>query len=359
MAFRLADPCDYYGSDATRLIRSYLGKSPSGVSVAPNIGRWGGGGIQLTAAGNLTWSRPVPIPVIGSIPAKTIFSTHIRLEKVATTGADFGAFTSASALIWFISFEGEPLFLDLKSDLSIEIWDLDHLHKVGSISNAFVAGQWHHIEVIAAIGALNGTVEVWIDNVRRASLSGVAMDVDATPSTTTNVALMCPDGFRVTLDDLLLYDTSTESEPSARLGPKRMFVGLPTADTENALDLHGAATAHECVDDPVPGAADDATTYIESGIDGERALFTFGGLPAELEGIVGAIITSEATSPNDDSFQNVLADASAEVVGNVALTDVLYFNLQTFIPTMPSGADLTSARIATLRGGVKVVAGVA
>jgi len=146
-----------------------------------------------------------------------------------------------------------------------------------SVSGGLLNGQWHHVAIQRTV---SGTMEIWIDGVRRASASGPPGDISypdnfPTARSTDPYLVIGAEkhdagsafpSFRGKIDGLrisnVLRYTTNGSPPSTPFEPDAHTVGLYQFNTDTAPPPGGTATATDAA--TVPGAPTNGVVRADS-----------------------------------------------------------------------------------------------
>lgn len=166
---------------------------------------------------------------------------------------------------------------------------------LGTASITLSLDQWYYIEVRAKLGTTTGEFEVKVDGVQVLNLTGI--NTAAGGITSYRVATFAlhnlgNNWINFLYDDLYVCDT-TGTTNNGFIGPLSVYSLMPTgAGSSTQLTATGAGTNWQCVND---ATNNNATSYVSTGITGQKDYYTFQSLPGTVTNVAGVVLRTCST----------------------------------------------------------------
>jgi hypothetical protein len=199
----------------------------------------------------------------------------------------------------------------------IRAYDKDAAYADGSAAGVIKENVWQHAEMKIVIGD-TGSLVARIDGVEVINATGI----DTKPSTHTDVDKVLFNGASGDVSTGIFYDDFIFKDGSGSLnndfsGDRRIYTLLPTGDDGTEADFssqpsQGAGNTYLNVDDAIPGAPDDDSSYNYSSTPGDETLHDFGDLPVTPATIDAVQVTLE-TKKSDGGARSMAAVLKADV----------------------------------------------
>jgi hypothetical protein len=299
MALLWCDGFDHYGGDVNNILDGAWAEVGSGYSLSSSVSRTGS--YSLKRNDSLLESTARRVLGGAKTTAGVGFAVYLNELPVVNDSSVLLEFRDASNKV--------NISLICQSTGVLDVFRGDCVSGtllVSTSTPAIVVESFQHIEVQATFSATVGAVEVRVNGVVVASVTGantvasgselLGFSTDASAETSQITLSGRNDhagaenlgSLEVYFDDVYAYDT-TGSFNNSWLGDRRVYTLFPDQDTAQADWTPLSGTGFSNINDPV----DDDTSYISTGIPGSpsetRSDFELDDLP-ETTGLVSAVM---------------------------------------------------------------------
>ncbi len=339
MTILFMDGMDLYGA-TSNLSRRYDIVNSS-VNWGAAFGRFGGGGIQVTAD-DLYFHKTL----VGA-PVEIIISFALFRSSTAAGGND---------AVFIITNAGATELISWEPSAGSNIIVVNRGGQFGTQLGSFSIGlnEWHWVSMRYKASNTVGTYDIDVDGVNVFSFSG---DTVNSGFQEVNTVKFGADNLQDwTYDDVIITDIAGSSPFNDILTDRRIDTIRPDA-TGDATDFTASPAVDNYlnVDDVTP---DDDTTYVESGVSADKDLYNFGALgfsPGAIDvvNVVGLVRNPDAGTTE---FKMKVKSGTTEGDGSSQTPSATYKYLDdNFLVNPDTASAWTESEVNGMQAGQEIV----